>query len=71
MQRLFCGQDEPKPALSHENVLINELIRDYLEFNHYKHTLSVLLPETGQPVQRMDRGYLAEQLGVREDFNSR
>lgn len=35
-------QREPRPPLSHENLLINELIREYLEFNKYKHTASVL-----------------------------
>ena len=29
-------QDDPKPPLSHENLVLNELIRDYLEYNHYK-----------------------------------
>nr|XP_044986393.1 centrosomal protein 20 isoform X6 [Jaculus jaculus]XP_044986395.1 centrosomal protein 20 isoform X6 [Jaculus jaculus]XP_044986396.1 centrosomal protein 20 isoform X6 [Jaculus jaculus] len=33
---------EPRPSLSHENLLINELIREYLEFNKYKYTASVL-----------------------------
>ena len=33
---------EARPALSNENVLINELIREYLEFNKYKYTASVL-----------------------------
>ena len=35
-------QTEPRPKLSNENVLINELIREYLEFNNYKYTSSVL-----------------------------
>ncbi|XP_056392345.1 centrosomal protein 20 isoform X3 [Hyla sarda] len=35
-------QSEPKPVLSHENLLINEMIREYLEFNKYKYTSSVL-----------------------------
>lgn len=34
---------EPRPSLSHENLLINELIREYLEFNKYKYTASVLI----------------------------
>lgn len=34
---------EPRPSLSHENLLINELIREYLEFNKYKFTASVLI----------------------------
>ncbi len=35
-------QSEPRPKLSNENLLINELIREYLEFNNYKYSASVL-----------------------------
>lgn len=35
-------QRAPQTTLSHENLLINELIREYLEFNKYRHTASVL-----------------------------
>uniref|UniRef100_A0A8C0BRY3 Centrosomal protein 20 n=1 Tax=Buteo japonicus TaxID=224669 RepID=A0A8C0BRY3_9AVES len=35
-------QSEPRPPLSHENLLINELIREYLEYNKYKYAASVL-----------------------------
>lgn len=37
----------PKPP--QENVLINEVIADYLAFNGYLNTLSVLAAETGTP----------------------
>lgn len=40
---LFNLQSEPRPSLSNENLLINELIREYLAFNKYKYTESVLL----------------------------
>lgn len=30
--------------LSDENLIINELIREYLNFNQYQETLSVLVP---------------------------
>ena len=43
--------------MSHENLIINELIREYLDYNQYKHTLSVLLPETGQPAERIERSF--------------
>ena len=33
---------EGRPVVSNENILINELIREYLEFNKYKYTASVL-----------------------------
>lgn len=35
-----------------ENAVINELIREYLEFNGYHHTLSVFLPESGHPEEQ-------------------
>ncbi|XP_047922327.2 centrosomal protein 20 isoform X6 [Anser cygnoides] len=35
-------QSEPRPPLSPENLLINELVREYLEYNKYKYTASVL-----------------------------
>jgi hypothetical protein len=53
----FPLQDDPKPPMSHENLIINELIREYLDYNQYKHTLSVLLPETGQPAERIERSF--------------
>lgn len=34
----------PKPKLSNENLIINELIREYFEYNGYRHALSVFLP---------------------------
>ncbi len=38
-----------KPKLSQENLLINELIREYLQYNNYLHTMSVFTHESGQP----------------------
>ncbi|XP_026862568.2 lisH domain-containing protein FOPNL [Electrophorus electricus] len=64
-------QSEPRPPLSHENLLINELIREYLEFNKYRYTLSVLTAESGQPEVPLDRQFLASQLNVVEDPTSR
>ena len=36
-----------KPQLSNENMIINEMIREYLEYNKYYNTESVLVTETG------------------------
>lgn len=70
--RVRDRQDTPKPSLSNENLIINELFREYLEFNHYKHTLAVFMPETGQPVDRpFSRPFLAEQLNVTENETTR
>ncbi|XP_058536889.1 centrosomal protein 20 isoform X2 [Ochotona princeps] len=62
------GDDsEPRPSLSHENLLINELIREYLEFNKYKYTASVLMAESGQPVVPLDRQFLIRELNAFEE----
>uniref|UniRef100_A0A8C8SUZ6 Centrosomal protein 20 n=1 Tax=Pelusios castaneus TaxID=367368 RepID=A0A8C8SUZ6_9SAUR len=64
-------QSEPRPPLSHENLLINELIREYLEYNKYKYTASVLTAESGQPEIPLDRQFLVQELNVVEDPNLR
>ncbi|XP_064393781.1 centrosomal protein 20-like [Halichondria panicea] len=53
-----------KPELCEENLLINELIREYLQFNQYKYTDSVLVAETGQHKEPLERGFLAKQLHI-------
>ncbi|NXA52259.1 FOPNL protein, partial [Nothocercus julius] len=64
-------QSEPRPPLSHENLLINELIREYLEYNKYKYAASVLTAESGQPEVPLDREFLVKELNIAEDANSR
>lgn len=65
------GTANNRPKLSPENELINELIRDYLKFNHYDHTLAVFLPESGQPTTpSFDRSYITKKLRIVEDKNS-
>jgi len=42
---VFSALNDPtdsRPEVSHENFLINELIREYLDYNHYKYASSVL-----------------------------
>ncbi|KAM9057733.1 centrosomal protein 20 isoform 1-T2 [Megaptera novaeangliae] len=60
-------ESEPRPSLSHENLLINELIREYLEFNKYKYTASVLIAESGQPIVPLDRQFLIRELNAFEE----
>uniref|UniRef100_A0A452THQ3 Centrosomal protein 20 n=2 Tax=Ursus maritimus TaxID=29073 RepID=A0A452THQ3_URSMA len=60
-------ESEPRPPLSHENLLINELIREYLEFNKYKYTASVLISESGQPLVPLDRQFLIRELNAFEE----
>ncbi|KAM9101113.1 lisH domain-containing protein FOPNL isoform X2 [Sarcophilus harrisii] len=64
-------QGEKPPPLSHENLLINELIREYLEFNKYNYSASVLTAESGQPVMPLDRQFLIKELNIYEDSNAK
>ncbi|XP_056606549.1 lisH domain-containing protein FOPNL [Triplophysa dalaica] len=64
-------QSAPRPPLSHENLLINELIREYLNFNKYRYTASVLTAESGQPEVPLDRQFIANELNVAEDSSSK
>lgn len=59
-------QTDIKPILSNENLVINELIREYLEWNGYKFTNAVLLAETGQPKDPVDREFLKSELNIEE-----
>ncbi|KAM8934200.1 centrosomal protein 20 [Pelodytes ibericus] len=63
-------QSEPRPPLSRENLLINEMIREYLEYNKYKYTASVLNAETGLSEIPLDRQFLARELNIVEDSKS-
>lgn len=70
---VFSALEDPtdaKPEVSRENFIINELIREYLDYNHYKYTSSVLSAETGMSGQRLDRQFLADELKVTEDKSS-
>ncbi|KAL1273251.1 hypothetical protein QQF64_029113 [Cirrhinus molitorella] len=64
-------QSTPRPPLSHENLLINELIREYLEFNKYRYSASVLTAESGQPEVPLDREFMANELNVAEDSSAK
>ena len=57
-----------KPPLSNENLIINELIREYLEYNKYYNTTSVLTTESGQPANPpFDRKYLHKKFSVKSE----
>ena len=65
------SDDKPKPKLTDENLIINELIREYLIYNNYLHTNSVFLSESGQPKEAFDRNFLAKELNILEDPSSK
>lgn len=62
---------KPQQGLSNQNLIINELIREYLAFNNYNYTNSVLIPEAGQPEKPLERTIIANQLNIAESSESR
>ena len=46
-------QTDSKPPLSNENMIINELIREYLEFNKYRYTASVMVAGKYSPLRNI------------------
>ena len=63
--------DNPKPQLSKENLIINELIKEYLNYNNYSHSSSVFQSETGQPNDIFDRNSLSNELKIIEDESNK
>ena len=64
------SDDKPQPKLSNENLIINTLIKEYLDYNNYLHTSSVFQAESGQPKDKLDRNFIASQLNVVETNQS-
>ena len=58
------------PELSADNFVINELIKEYLEWNHFNQTSDVLSLESGQPKQRISRAELENTMNVQSGENS-
>jgi len=53
------------------NFIINELIKEYLDFNEYKHTSDILSVESGQPQKRAQRPDLEATLNVHTGPNAK
>lgn len=58
------GEDDmPHPPLCNDNLLMNELIRDYLKYNGYSNALNVFLAESGQPNDKaLSRPFLRDEV---------
>ena len=62
------SDDKSQPKLSNENLIINALIKEYLDYNNYLHTASVFQAESGQP--KLDRNFITSQLNIIETNQS-
>lgn len=63
--RALEDQSIERPKVPSENILINELIREYLSYNEYHHTSSVLAEEARQPAQTLGRSLMCSELNMK------
>ncbi len=67
-----AGPASAAPAT--ETLLLNELVREYLEYNGYTNSLSVFSAESGQPkdpAARLGRPILVHELGIPDSEQAR
>ncbi|CAD5113256.1 DgyrCDS2434 [Dimorphilus gyrociliatus] len=57
-------ESDDKQPPNKENAIINELIIEYLEFNNYRNTASLLKTESGQTGPQLPRSLLCEELNI-------
>ena len=59
-----------KPKLTKENIIINELIKEYFNFNGYKFSSNVLQSEVGQ-TNNLNRNDIIRELNIIENENNK
>ncbi|EEB16615.1 conserved hypothetical protein [Pediculus humanus corporis] len=64
MEILRNQDNNSKPKLSKELVILNELIREYLNWSGYQYAKSVFIQECGLDREPLSRSQLLEELGV-------
>ena len=60
------SDDNPQKNLFNEDLIINELIKEYLNYNNYLHSSSVFQSETGQPKDALNRDTISKELNIIE-----
>lgn len=58
------------PPPSEEVLLINELVKEYLEWNGYLYTASVMTSEAAMPKVKKSRAEMCAEVGVKDDERS-
>lgn len=61
---LDTEQNEKKPIPDANTVLVQELIKECLQWLGYKHSLSIFLQESGHTTDKLDKKILATELHV-------
>ena len=60
-----------KQSLTNQDLILGELVREFLIFNNLNHSAGVLIPEAGLPDRPLDRAIIAGQLNVEESTETR
>ncbi|XP_047022628.1 centrosomal protein 20-like [Helicoverpa zea] len=68
--RQASGTTKTPPAPTDEVLLVNELVREYLEWNGYLYTTSVMMSEAAMPKTKRTRADLCAEVGVKDDEKS-
>lgn len=64
MTSIFNATNLDSPEVPEETKLINELIREYLNWNGYLYTEQIFVAESGQSNEKTEREVLAEKVNV-------
>lgn len=65
------GRQRPSRDLNPENFAINELIKEYLEWNGLSNAAEVLSLESGHPKERISRQELEKTLNIETGANAK
>ena len=65
------NDNDQKPNLTKENFIINELIKEYFDYNDYNYSSKVFQSETGQIKNELKRDDLAKELNIIEAENNK
>ncbi|KAJ2952009.1 hypothetical protein O0L34_g4270 [Tuta absoluta] len=68
-QRQATVSNKP-PPMTAEGLVVNELVREYLEWNGYLYTSSVMSSEAAMSQEKKSRADLCAAIGVKDDERS-
>ena len=68
---IIDNEQDSKPNLTKENLIINELIKEYFKYNNYNYALNVFQSETGQNKIIFNREDITKELNIIEGENNK
>ena len=68
---LIVKQEKREIEENSTNFVINELIKEYLDYNGFEHTADILSVESGQPMKRSNRVDIENALKIHTGPNAK